>query len=156
MDLLELGANHEMVVRYHEPPGEDVARRNRQVFVEALDALVAGDADAFWSIFDPDVVFHEAACLPYGGSHRGIEATKRAFGHMVQTYSSMHADLEAVLASRDIVMLYQTIAFRVRENGNDGTLPVAEMYRFRDGKVVEWRALYFDADLVARAIKGDS
>jgi ketosteroid isomerase-like protein len=155
MDLLDLGANHEMVVRYHEPPGDDVAKRNRQVFVEALDALVAGDADAFWSIFDPDVVFHEAACLPYGGSHHGVEATKRAFGHMVQTYSSMYADLEAVLASRDIVMLYQTIKFRVRENGNEGTLPVSEMYRFRDGKVVEWRALYFDADLVARAIRGN-
>jgi hypothetical protein len=32
-------------------------------------------------------------------------------------------------------------------------LPVAELFRFRDGKVVEWRALYFDACMVSKAIK---
>jgi len=61
---------------------------------------------------------------------------------------------ERFLAAEDIVILYQTISFRVRENGNTGSLPVAEMFRFRDGKVIEWRALYFDACMVARAING--
>ena len=144
-----------IVVRYHDMPVVDkVAEKNRQTLLGAIDKLLKGDAEGFWSIYDPDVVFYEASCLPYGGAHKGIAATRQAFGHMEQTFGGMHSEFEAVLAAEDIVILYQTITFRVRENGNTGSLPVAELFRFRDGKVVEWRALYFDACMVSQAIKG--
>ena len=61
---------------------------------------------------------------------------------------------DAGLVARDIAVLYQTITFRVKENGNSGSLPVAEVFRFKGGKVVEWRALYFDSDMVAKALTG--
>ena len=35
-------------------------------------------------------------------------------------------------------MVYQTITFRIRANGNTFTIPMAEMFRFRGGKVIEW------------------
>ena len=148
--------DQQIVVQYRDAPAVDeTAARNRQTLLDALDQFMAGNADDFWSIFDQDVVFHEAACLPYGGAHKGLAATKRAFARMSATFESLQAVFEAVLASRDIVILYQSITFRVKENGNTGTLPVAEMYRFRGGKVIEWRALYFDANMVAQAIAGD-
>lgn len=144
---------NELILRYREA-GEDVAAAagNRRILMDALDALAAGDLDAFWSIFHPDVVFHEASRLPYGGAHQGLAATKAAFARMGQAYSRMRAEIEAVLAARDIAVLYQTITFQVKANGNTGSLPVAEMFRFRDAKVVEWRALYFDSGLVAEAL----
>ena len=55
----------------------------------------------------------------------------------------------------DYCILYQTIAFTVAANGNQGGFPVAEMFRFKDGKIVEWRANYFDACLMAKLIKGE-
>lgn len=143
----------EMVLRYRDPSQDaGVAERNRQTLMEAIDRLAAGDLDGFWSIFDPEVVFHEAACLPYGGAHVGLEATKQAFGRMGQAYSRMRAELETVAAARDVAMLYQTITFRVRDTGKTGSLPVVEMFRFREGKVVEWRAFYFDSSTVAAAL----
>jgi hypothetical protein len=144
----------ELILHYRESPDEAIATKNRATLMDALDALAVGNVDAFWSIFDEAVVFHEAPGLPYGGVHKGLAATKQAFVRMSQVYSHMRAELEAVLASREIAVLYQTIAFRVRENGNTGSLPVAELFRFRDGKVVEWRALYFDSNMVAKAING--
>jgi ketosteroid isomerase-like protein len=65
----------------------------------------------------------------------------------------MHSEFEAVLASRDIVILYQKIEFEAAMTGKTGELPVAELFRFRDGKVIEWRAHYFDACLVADALR---
>jgi limonene-1,2-epoxide hydrolase len=59
-----------------------------------------------------------------------------------------------VLAAGDIVIVYQTVTFRPRENSNSLTLPVSELFRFRNGKVIEWRALYFDSNKVAKAISG--
>lgn len=148
--------NFPITVRYRDLPVSDpVAERNRRSLVDGLARLLAGDVEAFWSIYDPDVVFHEASCLPYGGTHRGLAAARAAHGQVEKVFESLHSVFEAVLASEDIVILYQTITFRVRANGNTGTLPVSELFRFRDGRIVEWRALYFDACMVAKAIAGN-
>lgn len=145
-----------IVVRYRDiPVGDAIAERNRRTLIDALDSLLAGDVEAFWAIYDPDVVFHEASCLPYGGAHHGVAAAREAHGQVEKVFSSLTSVFEAVLASEDIVILYQTITFRVRANGNTGTLPVSELFRFRDGKIIEWRALYADACMVAKAIKGE-
>lgn len=145
-----------MVLAYRQDrPFDETAERNRAALTGALDALLGGDIEPFWGLFDEDVTFHEAACLPYGGAHRGLAATKEAYGRLAATFSDMHAVMEAALASCDLVILYQTITFTVASNGRAGTLPVSEVFRFRDGKVIEWRACYFDADAVSRAIRGD-
>jgi ketosteroid isomerase-like protein len=145
----------QMTLQYRQrPEDEKTAAQNRKALMDALDAIKAGDFEPFWALFDPDVVFYEAACLPYGGAHKGLTATKKAYAHMSSTYSGMNAVMEQVLAAGDIAIIYQTITFRVAANGNTGTLPVSEMFRFRNGKVVEWRALYFDSNMVAKAITG--
>jgi len=149
-DDLEQG----MVLAYRDFPGFDSeAERNRKLITDALDGIQGGDFDALWTIFDPEVTFHEASCLPYGGAHQGIAATKAAYARLCDCFSAMHSVMDAVLASRDIVIIYQTITFTAKATGKGGTLPVCELFRFRDGKVVEWRAHYFDACLVADALK---
>jgi len=148
-------SNQAMILQFRDSPKDPrLAETNRKTVMDALETLRAGDADGWWSIFDPDVVFHEAACLPYGGAHRGLEATKQAYRHLSGLYSHMHSVFEAILAAEDIVIIYQNISFTVRANGNTGTLPVSEVLRFRDGKVVEWRACYFDSSMVATALAG--
>ena len=72
-----------------------------------------------------------------------------------QVFDGVHALFEELLTAGDIVIAYQQIDFRVRKNGITGSFPVAELFRFRDGKVIEWRALYFDADMVTRALAAD-
>jgi len=145
-----------LVIKYRDiPVTDEVAERNRRTLLDGLDKLFGGDVEGFWAIYDPDVVFYEASCLPYGGEHKGIAAARAAHGQIEQTFGYLHSVFEAVLAAEDIVILYQTITFEVRDNGNKGSLPVAELFRFRDGKVIEWRAHYFDACMVAKAIKGE-
>lgn len=144
-----------MVLSFRDAPGFDAAaERNRAALTGALERIDAGDFEAFWDIFDPAVTFHEASCLPYGGTYEGIEATKRGYAAMAATFSEMKSVMEAVLASRDLCILYQTITFRTKQAGVTGSFPVCEVFRFREGKVVEWRACYFDACLMAKAIAG--
>jgi len=130
------------------------ATRNRALLADALDAAAAGHDEAFWSIYDSDVVFHEAACLPYGGAYSGIDAVKTGFAGIYKTFDHIHAVFAQLLVAGDIAIAYQQVDSRVRGNGRTGSFPVAELFRFRDGKVTEWRALYFDADMVAKAISG--
>jgi ketosteroid isomerase-like protein len=145
-----------MVLEFRDAPGFDAtAERNRALLVGALEQIEAGNFEAFWDIYDPDVTFFEASCLPYGGAHRGLEATKRAYAQLSATFSEMKSVMEAVLASRDLCILYQTISFRTAKAGVAASFPVCEVFRFRNGKVIEWRACYFDACLMANAINGD-
>jgi uncharacterized protein len=149
------GPNQAMVLDFRSAPGFDAtAEVNRALLVGALEQIAAGNFEAFWDIYDPDVTFHEASCLPYGGEHRGLEATKRAYAQLSATFSEMKAVMEAVLASRDLCVLYQTITFRTAEAGVSASFPVCEVFRFKNGKVIEWRACYFDACLMAKAING--
>lgn len=144
-----------MVLQYRDAPGFDAtAERNRATLTGALDQIEAGNFAGFWGIFDPEVTFHEASCLPYGGAHQGLEATQRAYAQLSATFSEMKSVMEAVLASRDLCILYQTITFRTAEAGIAASFPVCEVFRFRNGKVIEWRACYFDACLMAKAISG--
>ena len=148
-------ANQQMILKFLDTPrDEKITEGNRDRVINGLKKLLAGDPDTWWSMYDPDVVFHEAACLPYGGAHKGLPAVKAAFDRLSATYSNIHAVFEEILAAGDIVIAYQTIKATVKANGNKIEWTVAELFRFRNGKVVEWRAHYFDADLVARAIKG--
>jgi hypothetical protein len=131
---------------------KDNAERHRKALMAAWDAQAAGDPGPFWALFSPDVVFHEAPCLPYGGAHRGLEATKRAHDKIYECYDRVHVDIEQVFFTGDMAIAYVHLKFRVRKNGRTGGFPLCELYRFRDGKVVEWRALYFDANMAAEAL----
>jgi ketosteroid isomerase-like protein len=155
MNFMDEGSGFGMELQYRNfPEDEKITAKNRKILLDAFDKLAAGDVDAWWAIYDPDVVFHEAACLPYGGAHKGIEAVKEAVARLVGMYASMHAIFERIFVAGDMAIAYQTITFRVKGNGNTGTMPVAELYRFRNGKVVEWRALYFDSNQVAQSFTG--
>jgi ketosteroid isomerase-like protein len=152
MNFLEQDWTFKLVLGYREMrenPG--TVERNRSTLLGALDKLVAGDVEGFWSIYSPDVVFHEAPCLPYGGAHHGLAATKEAVDRMSRVYAKLRTDFEQVLFGGDIALVYQTVTYQMKGTGETGSMPVAELYRFRDGKVIEWRAMYFDASIMARA-----
>lgn len=150
----ESASGHAMKMPYRDFEAYDeTAQANRATLIAAVDAFAAGDAESFWAIFDPDVTFYEASCLPYGGAHRGLEGARAGYAELCSHFAKLDSVTEAVLASRDIVIMYQIITFEAARTGKTGTLPVAELFRFRDGKVIEWRAHYFDACLVAEAMR---
>ena len=153
MDTIE--QDLKMRLKYREAPVDDrVAQNNRKAVMDAMDKVQAGDFDAIWNLLDDNVVFHEAPCLPYGGTFKGKEAAIKAYADLAGHYSNMRSEVDAIVAGEDIVIIYQTIYFTVKANGNTGTLPVSEMMRFKNGKVVEWRALYFDANMVMQKLTG--
>ena len=146
------GLNYGIDLKYRSAPGTEDTEQNRRNLLDTMDRLVGGEQDALWTLFDPEVVFHEAECLPYGGSHYGLEAARAAHGTIYQYFDSIKIDLEQVLAAGNIAIAYATMHYRVRKNGRTGTFTLAEVYRFRQGKVIEWRVHYFDASKVAEAL----
>ena len=155
MDTFAEGSELAMDLQYKKRAEDPkVTERNRQTVMAGIDKVSKGDADGWWAMFHEDAVFHEADCLPYGGAHKGLPAIKKAFETLSLVYAHTTAVFEEILAGGDMVIAYQTITARIKANNNKVVFKVAELFRFRDGKVIEWRAHYFDSNLVASAING--
>ena len=142
------GSPFELSLLFRKTSGLDAtAARNRETLTRAYEFLAAGNIDGWWSIFDLDVVFDEAPCLPYGGTHRGLEAAKKANGDIFEAYDWSRAVIEDIAASGDMTIAYLQFSCRGRATGKKTSFPITELYQFRDGKVIEWRACYFDVTL---------
>ncbi len=156
MDNYADGTDNAIRLAYRDNPvPAEITDANRAKVTDAIERLASGDGEALWSIFDDDVMFHEADCLPYGGTHTGLAATRSAHDTIYEYFDRIQIELEQILAAGDIVIAYAWMTYRVRKNGKTGRFPLAEVFRLRDGKVVEWRLHYFDASTVAQALDAD-
>ncbi|MGH7646864.1 MAG: nuclear transport factor 2 family protein [Gemmatimonadaceae bacterium] len=89
---------------------------------------------------DPNIVTHEPASLPFGGTYRGLEDFKR-FYDKVRTYYDFDTwTLIDVVAQGDIVFSTS----RVRVAGRDVTMHIAERFRFSGTTLMEVRVFICD------------
>lgn len=124
------------------------ARRNRTALIRAYEAQLAGDLESWWAIFDKEVEFYEAESLPYGVSSKGLEAAKQGVAGMFSAWSHLKVVFEEFVAAGDLVICYIQMTATSRKTGEIYQGPVAETFRFRDGKVIEWRPIYWDTHRV--------
>jgi uncharacterized protein len=137
--------------------------------VQKMFAAVAnrGDSEGFaekWaaylSLFDKDVVIHEAASLPYGGDYvgaAGVAAHAKGFSDTWSALqSSEHRGLQPSFLAKDdqVVVLWRQQGTNP-QTGEQFDMPVTSVYRLKDERVAESRMLHFDAgavrDFLARA-----
>jgi uncharacterized protein len=121
---------------------------NRATLEAFVQAFIDGDSQRMRSYLADDVVLHEAAVLPYGGDHLGVEG----FFRSLQTASSIF-DAEALkwelMDAGDKVILHMLVRLTSRRTGKILEIPVVEIFAFRDGKIIDDDVYYKDASLVA-------
>jgi len=121
---------------------------NRATLEAFVQAFIDGDSQRMRSYLAADVVLHEAAVLPYGGDHVGVEG----FFSSLQTASSIF-DAEALkwelMDAGDKVILHMLVRLTSRRTGKILEIPVVEIFAFRDGKIIDDDVYYKDASLVA-------
>ena len=84
----------------------DTAKRNRDALIQAYKDQLAGDWGGWWRIFDKDVVFREAASLPYGCTIKGLEETKAGLAGMFGAWTHLNVVIEEFAAAGDLVIAY--------------------------------------------------
>ncbi len=117
--------------------------QNRQTVVDAYVAYAEGRHDDFFALFDAEVELHEASTLPYGGVYKGIKEFRHGIDRMLASWAEMRFEIEAITAGGDLVFVHFNTAATAR-NGRSYAFPVLELWRFKDGKVIEMRPIYWD------------
>lgn len=111
-------------------------------FVEQLYATTsAGDFDTAETMLTDDFFIIEAEGLPMAGEYRGKTALRELYAHVFGTLKVADLEPEVMTAGDDYVV--NMVSFRF-EDPSLAPAQLAELFRFRDGKVCEIRPYYFD------------
>jgi ketosteroid isomerase-like protein len=126
------------------------ANQNRQTVIRAYESMFTGDFDSWWEMIDPNVHFYEADGLPYACSLHGLEAAKQGVAGMFANWSALDLTLEEFTAAGDLVIIYLKMNATSRTTGKIYNRPGTEFFRFKNGKVIEWCAIYWDTHEVRK------
>ncbi len=129
------------------------------VVLAAFRAVETRDREALYALYHPEVEFHEAPSLPYGGAYRGRDALRQR-GEFTETWSSTWDPLQPTEAERsmdprvvaasgdEVVVLWRQRA--VAPTGERFDAPVLGLYEVRDGKFARAQMFHFDTAAVVR------
>ena len=99
--------------------------------------------------FDNELVMHEPASLPFGGTYHGLEEFQKFYPQVRSFYDFARFDLLAVHGDGD--MVFATI--RTGLAGSDGVIYIAEQFQFAGTKLVEVRLHICDDAEAARHLR---
>lgn len=120
-----------------------------EVVLRAFRAVERRDYEALIALYHPEVEFHEAPSLPYGGSSRGLEDVARNLGWL-ETWGPLQPSeeerrMDPQILSDDgtrVVALYRQRA--LDRQGRRLDCQVVGLYEVRDGKFARAQMFHFD------------
>jgi ketosteroid isomerase-like protein len=129
-----------------------VEQDNLRIVSLLYDAFGAGDLETVKSYLDLGVELHEAASLPFGGSYIGYDQVLVGVGNVLGTWESAESSLQFLTVGGDWVVAYVEMDVTTKKNRKRLRFQISEMWRLRNGKVVEIRPLYSDTHLIRSAV----
>jgi ketosteroid isomerase-like protein len=127
----------------------EIEERNTK-YVEALFAATgSGDWAAAEAMLSSDFFVTEAGTLPFAGVYRGPKALQELFEIVMSAAGVVGLDLHQITAGGDRVVALLDLLL---EGTPPVRVPLAETFRFRDGKVCEIKPYYFDPRPLSDAV----
>ncbi|MGW5867049.1 nuclear transport factor 2 family protein [Streptomyces sp. NPDC055239] len=108
-------------------------------------------APYFAPYFAPDVVLHQAAALPYGGSWRGHDGMTRFFLAMSETWETFEIGEQRFLATGETAVVHSQIRARARATGRELAFPILQTITVRGGRIAQVRPFYWDTAAIVAA-----
>ena len=112
-----------------------------------VDNFQAGNLEVAFDCVHPDGVITEPSKLWYGGKWVGPDGLREIIETMTSKLDIEVVDY-AVFDSEDITTMKVEIRFRSKETGRTIEMPIVELYRERDGKLIEMDIFYKDTAAV--------
>jgi ketosteroid isomerase-like protein len=136
-----------------------------EVVLAAFQAVEARDHEALVALYHPEVEFHEAPSLPYGGTSVGKAEVVadlgwlETWGPVQPTEAERQLDPRVIADDgREVVVIYTQRA--LDGAGNRFSSPVLGLYQVRDGRLARAQMFHFDTaavlEFLARAEAGIS
>jgi len=127
----------------------------RAAVADIFDAFAKGDFARLALRYDEDIdwVFYApVAVFPFTGARRGRAAVFQAYADMFRDYRLERQEREAIIVEGDRAAALLDVTLVQRSTGRTVRSRVASFYRFRDGRVVEYRGFVDSFDASEQAL----
>ena len=116
---------------------QDTLRRAENV----MQALSRGDLSRLLAFADPEVEWHSFfAELGQGGVYQGHEGTRQYLSDLGDAWEIVRADVDDGIGIGEVAILVGRIHYRGKASGIETESAAGWMLKFRQGKVVCFRA----------------
>ena len=132
-----------------------MARSNREIVQAVFDASAKEDWNTVKSLLDDDIQVFEADSLPYAGVFKGPDNFIKLNQTVFNTWADANHRIDHIVADGEHVVILGNMEGRGKETGQAFSVPLAAVWRLRDGKVVEVRPFYFDTKAMHDAHVGN-
>ena len=127
-----------------------MSAENLEIVRRSTELWNGGDFDGLRELFAPDVVLHIPEGLPDQGPFCGADEVVNQYRRMGEDFS-LHLEGTDSEARGDWVIVRYRWTVRGDYSGIEGEFRYTGVFRVRDGKIVEVRYCWNDADALAAA-----
>ena len=111
-----------------------------ELALRVMRTLSDHDAEGLIQLADPDVEWHSFFAIGEKGMYRGHEGTRHYMRDLADAWEIARADIDDALSVGDVTVLVGRLHYRGRGSGAESETPAGWMLKFRDGKLVRFRA----------------
>ena len=101
---------------------------------------------------DPGVVLHQTPDLPWGGDYHGHDGYEAWAQKMSGTFDQLAVKDAHFLTTDDTVVILCRLVTRSRKSGKVLDLPMAQVVRVKEGKIMEFRPFYWNVPAYRHAV----
>ena len=124
----------------------------QKFFEDFMTANAKGDRATLEAMVHPDFTLEEAAGLPYAGVYRGVDGMFGLMKALDETWSKFRLKvLEFPCSDENAMVVRLAVWGTLRKTGNDFSTTAMELWRFKDGKLIEIVPYYLDTHMLAKA-----
>ena len=127
----------------------ETEERNIKYVRDLFAATGGGDWKTAESMLTADFLVTEADTLPFAGVYRGPGALQKLFEIVMASAGVVGLDIHEITAGGDRVVALLDLLL---EGTPPVRVPLAETFRFRDGKICEIRPYYYDPTPIVSAV----
>ena len=117
---------------------------SRAIVERFLAAAAAHDHDTLQALAVPDLRVSEAASLPFGGEHVGLDAFRRLERQVFGLWAGTRLVVDHMIGDGEIVVVLARLQGRSRVDGSAFEMSVAEVWELHDGRICSIRPYYHD------------
>jgi ketosteroid isomerase-like protein len=118
-----------------------VSLENVDLHRRAIAAVNARDIEAFVSLCAPDAEFHSVFAVVGGAVYRSPDGMRQWFADIEDTWADgVRIEPHEYFDLGDDTLLFHVLHARGRNSGIEVAMPVAHVFRWRDGLFVRWKS----------------
>ena len=117
-----------------------MSQENRELAVQLMRTLNERDAEALIALIDPQVEWHSFFGIGQDGTYRGHDGTRQYMRDLADAWDIVRGDVDDAVSVGAVTVLVGRIHYRGRGSGVESEAPAGWALKFRDGKLVRFRA----------------